>query len=98
MSLWEAQMLHSKGRLSLDRPFPAWLRLAAAPGVVAVLPPDVDVVVALDQLPPNFHGDPANPPLSAKLSAWFDPSTRGPNRRPCNRPMTPLYGRQSACG
>lgn len=38
------------------------------------------------------------PPLSAKLSAWFDPSTRGPNRRPCNRPMTPLYGRQSACG
>ena len=38
------------------------------------------------------------PPLSAKFSAWFDPSTRGPNRRPCNRPMTPLYGRQSACG
>ena len=60
MSLWEAQMLHSKGRLSLDRPFPAWLRLAADPGVVAVLPPDVDVVVALDQLPPSFHGDPAD--------------------------------------
>ena len=60
MSLWEAQMLHSKARLSLDRPFPAWLRLAAAPGVVAVLPPDVDVVVALDQLPQSFHGDPAD--------------------------------------
>jgi len=38
------------------------------------------------------------PPLSAKLSAWFDPSTRGPNRRPCNRPMTPLCGKPSACG
>ena len=24
MSLWEAQMLHSKGRLSLDRPLATW--------------------------------------------------------------------------
>jgi PIN domain nuclease of toxin-antitoxin system len=60
MSLWEAQMLHSKGRLSLDRPFAAWLRQAAAPGVVAVLPLDVDVVLALEQLPQSFHGDPAD--------------------------------------
>ena len=60
MSLWEAQMLHSKGRLSLDRPFPSWLRLASAPGVVAVLPLDVDVVLTLDQLPQSFHGDPAD--------------------------------------
>ena len=60
MSLWEAQMLHSKARLSLDRPFAPWLRLAAAPGVVGVLPLDVDVVVALDQLPESFHADPAD--------------------------------------
>jgi PIN domain nuclease of toxin-antitoxin system len=60
MSLWEAQMLHSKGRLSLDRPFSAWLRQASAPGVVALLPLDVDVVLALDQLPQSFHGDPAD--------------------------------------
>ncbi|MEB3275437.1 MAG: type II toxin-antitoxin system VapC family toxin [Cyanobacteriota bacterium] len=60
MSLWEAQMLHSKGRLALDRPFAAWLHQAAAPGVVAVLPLDVDVVLALDQLPQSFHGDPAD--------------------------------------
>ncbi|MBD2549610.1 type II toxin-antitoxin system VapC family toxin [Microcystis elabens FACHB-917] len=60
MSLWEAQMLHSKGRLTLDRPFAAWLRQACAPGVVAVLPLDVDVVLALDQLPQSFHGDPAD--------------------------------------
>jgi PIN domain nuclease of toxin-antitoxin system len=25
MSLWEAQMLHAKGRLVLDRPLPNWL-------------------------------------------------------------------------
>jgi len=47
MSLWEAQMLHSKGRLTLDRPFAAWLRQASAAGVVAVLPQ-------------SFHGDPAD--------------------------------------
>lgn len=47
MSLWEAQMLHSKGRLSLDRPLAAWLHQAAAPGVVALLPLSI-------------HGDPAD--------------------------------------
>ena len=59
MSLWEAQMLHAKGRLVLDRPFPNWLREASDPGVVALLPLDVAVVVALDSLPESFHGDPA---------------------------------------
>ncbi|MGB5134898.1 MAG: type II toxin-antitoxin system VapC family toxin [Prochlorococcaceae cyanobacterium] len=60
MSLWEAQMLHAKGRLVLDRPFPSWLREAASPGVVQLLPFDVEVVVALHQLPQEFHGDPAD--------------------------------------
>ena len=60
MSLWEAQMLHSKGRLSLDRPFAAWLRQAAGPGVVALLALDVAVVLALNHLPQSFHGDPAD--------------------------------------
>jgi PIN domain nuclease of toxin-antitoxin system len=60
MSLWEAQMLHAKGRLSLDRPFQTWLRQAVAPGVVQLLPIEVEVVIALDQLPENFHGDPAD--------------------------------------
>lgn len=60
MSLWEAQMLHSKGRLRLDRPFAAWLREAAAPGIVVLLPLDVAVIEALDQLPVDFHGDPAD--------------------------------------
>lgn len=60
MSLWEAQMLHSKGRLTLDRPFATWLREASAPGLVVLHPLDVEVVVALDQLPTNFHGDPAD--------------------------------------
>jgi PIN domain nuclease of toxin-antitoxin system len=57
MCLWGVQMLHSKSRLSLDRPFAAWLRQAASPGVVALLSLHLDLVLALDQLPHSFHGD-----------------------------------------
>jgi PIN domain nuclease of toxin-antitoxin system len=60
ISLWEAQMLHAKGRLELPLPFPDWLRRAAAPGVVTVLPFDVPLIAALDSLPGRFHGDPAD--------------------------------------
>lgn len=60
ISLWEAQMLHAKGRLELPVPFDRWIRLAADPATVTVLAPDVDVVLALDALPPGFHGDPAD--------------------------------------
>ena len=38
------------------------------------------------------------PPVSAKKSTRSDPSTWGPNRRPCNRLMTPLCGKPSAFG
>ena len=61
MSLWEAQMLQAKGHLILNRPFPAWLRQAAATDVVQLLPLNADVVViAVDALPNTFHGDPAD--------------------------------------
>ena len=60
VSLWEAQMLHAKGRLTLDRAFDVWIREAAAVGVVEILPLDVEVVIALARLPITFHGDPAD--------------------------------------
>ena len=60
VSLWEAQMLHAKRRLTLNQPFDTWLRDAAAANVIQVLPLDVEVVIALDALPPSFHGDPAD--------------------------------------
>lgn len=60
VSLWETQMLHAKGRLSLNRPFDIWIRDAAAATVVQVLPLDVEVVISLDRLPASFHGDPAD--------------------------------------
>lgn len=60
VSLWETQMLHAKGRLTLTRPFDIWIRDAAAANVVQVVPLDVEVVIALDGLPASFHGDPAD--------------------------------------
>jgi len=60
VSLWEAQMLHVKGRLVLDRPFDVWIREAAGAAVIEIAPLDVEVVIALDGLPASFHGDPAD--------------------------------------
>lgn len=60
VSLWEAQMLHAKGRLTLDRPFDVWIRDATAPNVIQVVPLDVEVVIAVNALPRSFHGDPAD--------------------------------------
>ncbi len=60
ISLWEAQMLAAKGRLELDSPLTHWLPTAAAPETVALLPMDVGVILALESLPPGFHGDPAD--------------------------------------
>ena len=37
VSLWEAQMLHAKGRLTLDRPFDTWIREAADEHLSAVV-------------------------------------------------------------
>ncbi len=60
ISLWEAQMLYKRGRLELDPPFSEWLRLAADPGTVCLLPLDTEVLIALEELPESFHGDPAD--------------------------------------
>ena len=60
VSLWEAQMLHAKGRLALNQAFDVWIREAASAAVVEIVPLDVEVVIALTGLPASFHGDPAD--------------------------------------
>ena len=60
ISLWEAQVLHSRKRIELPVPFGEWISAAADFRVLTLLPLDVDVVVAADSLPPAFHGDPAD--------------------------------------
>lgn len=60
ISLWEAQILHSKQRLQLPLPFSDWLTRATESRVLTVLPLDRDVVIAVNSLPSRFHGDPAD--------------------------------------
>lgn len=60
ISLWEAQMLHAKGRLDIPFAFADWLEQAADERVLTVLPLDTAVILALDSLPRSFHGDPAD--------------------------------------
>ncbi len=60
ISLWEAQMLHRKGRLEVPFSFADWLEQAADERMLRVLPLDTQVVMALDALPASFHGDPAD--------------------------------------
>lgn len=47
ISMWEAQLLHSKRRLQLPLPFAAWLARATDVSVISVLPLDRDVIIAL---------------------------------------------------
>lgn len=60
ISLWEAQMLHSRRRLELPLPFPEWLVRAADERMLSVLPLDIETILAVDALPKSFHGDPAD--------------------------------------
>lgn len=60
MSLWEAQMLYSRGRLEFPPAFADWVAVTTRSEIVTVLPVDRDVVLAIDDLPQSFHGDPAD--------------------------------------
>jgi PIN domain nuclease of toxin-antitoxin system len=57
---WEVQMLYRKKRLELPVPFSTWLRRAASADMLTVLPLNTDAVIAVDDLPTSFHGDPAD--------------------------------------
>ena len=69
ISLWEAQMLYRKNRLTLEIDFPVWLTEASDPMVVQVLPIDTSVILTLDKLPDRFHGDPADRIIVATAKA-----------------------------
>lgn len=69
ISLWEVQMLLHKGRLHIEEPLTHWLPTAAAPEVVRVIPMDVRVILALNDLPKSFHGDPADRIIVASAMA-----------------------------
>lgn len=78
----EAQMLFDKGRLELDSPLTHWLPTAVAAESVSLLPMDVGVILALDDLPKGFHGDPADRIIVSTARAYGLPlATRDGNIR-----------------
>lgn len=82
ISLWEAQMLHRKGRLVLSLPFARWLVECSLPDVVQLVPITPEVVLRLDGLPGRFHGDPADRIIVASALACGVPlCTRDKNIR-----------------
>jgi PIN domain nuclease of toxin-antitoxin system len=60
ISIWEAQMLVSRGRLILNEPFDSWIHRMTATNTIRTLPLDADVVASVHALPASFHGDPAD--------------------------------------
>lgn len=60
ISVWEAAMLESKGRIRFQKPCLDWVREALdAPGL-ALAPITPEIAVDSSRLPGNFHGDPAD--------------------------------------
>ncbi|MFM8378611.1 MAG: type II toxin-antitoxin system VapC family toxin [Planctomycetia bacterium] len=60
ISLWEVAMLVQLGRLRLDDALEDWLRIAASPATVEVIPITPSVVAEMNRLPTTFHQDPAD--------------------------------------
>jgi PIN domain nuclease of toxin-antitoxin system len=60
ISLWEVALLVQLGRLRLDDALDDWLRIAASPAAVNVLPITPAVVTEMNRLPIGFHQDPAD--------------------------------------
>jgi len=60
ISLWEASLLVSKGRLVLEDEFESWITLAASPAVVRVCPISPAVASEMGRFPSTFHQDPAD--------------------------------------
>src|SRR5438270_548521 len=70
ISMWEAQVLHQKRRMHLPIAFSEWLVRATDERMISVLPLSVEVVLALYELPPSFHGDPADRLIVATARAY----------------------------
>ncbi|PWN07050.1 type II toxin-antitoxin system VapC family toxin [Rhodohalobacter mucosus] len=60
VSVWEAEMLERKGRITLNPGFSEWIRAALATRAATLLIADTDVVIAQRELPDSFHTDPAD--------------------------------------
>lgn len=70
ISLWEVQMAFAKGRFTPEDGFERWLRIAAAPETIQLMPLDITVALALNSLPERLHADPADRLIAATARAY----------------------------
>ena len=59
-SVWEAELLHRKGRIKLSPDFETWIKIATKPEVCKVVPITEEIILAQAKLPENFSEDPAD--------------------------------------
>ena len=65
ITVWEVAMLLSKGRLELYSPVEDWIRTALATPGLSVAPVTPEIAIESCNLPPPFHGDPADRIIAA---------------------------------
>ncbi len=65
ISMWEVALKHSRGRLALDRPVRQWLAHASTIPGLQLAPITPAVAAESAELPPEFHGDPADRIIAA---------------------------------
>jgi len=69
ISLWEVALLVQLERLRLDERLDDWLRIAASPATVEILPITPAVVAEMNRLPRSFHQAPADRLIAATARA-----------------------------
>ena len=60
ISLWEIALLHELGRITLNLPLLEWLKKAASPPDVQIMPITPEIAAETASLPDSFHRDPAD--------------------------------------
>jgi PIN domain nuclease of toxin-antitoxin system len=90
ISLWEVALLVQLGRLRLDDDLEDWLRIAASPATVEMLPITSGVVAEMNRLPATFHQDPADRLIVATARAAGLPLATHDARLRRSR-LTPLW-------
>src|SRR5690625_2364915 len=60
VSVWDNEMLERKDRIRLEPNFSEWIKKAANPDFLTILPVDTEVIIAQRTLPESFHADPAD--------------------------------------
>ena len=60
VSIWEAEMLERKSKISLNIPLDEWISKASSSEFMNVIGVDTKLVLAQRELPESFHADPAD--------------------------------------